>query len=89
LPAETVVTVICRSGEASPAELVAAWLAADLRAAVTVLDAGLVEVRGSGNGLDGQVHALLDESRFLGWHVELARRESASIPAPDLDVRRA
>jgi hypothetical protein len=86
---DTVTRVIRSSTDASPAELVAAWLAADLRATVTVLGTAAVQVRGNRAELGGPLRALLEETRFHGWHVERARRESASTPTPDLNVRRA
>jgi hypothetical protein len=87
--ADTVLTVAGRDGADAPGELVAAWLAADLEATARVLESGVVQVRGSGHELDGRLRALLEESRFRGWHVDAVPRESASTPSPDLDVRRA
>lgn len=87
--ADTVVTVAQRDPQASPAELVAAWVAADLGSTVTVLDSGAVQVCDTDVELPGRVRALLEESRFRGWHLDVVTRQSASTPSPDLDVRRA
>jgi hypothetical protein len=69
---ESVVTVACAAAgavAASPAALVATWLAADLQVDASVVDPGRVQVRGADSSLGGRVRTLLRERRFIGWQV--------------------
>jgi hypothetical protein len=65
------VTVSCESASAPPAELVAAWVQADLppNAMARVAGPERVVVEDVPAELTGQLRALLRESRFAGWQV--------------------